>query len=306
MDPSTISQDLFKITDLSYKKNIVLLGDSTLDNIAWVSSYEECIAKLVRDRGIKVINYSADGFKTKDMLEGCMPCISMGARHTVGDSFPSGEGEFKPLDHTDALENAEHSIFVVSVGGNDIREELRNIYMGTADVPAVMQRAVKNYTQMLERLLKKNKKVVLCTQYKPSLKDNTYQIYEILGKEQVVQIMKLFYPPLFELARAYNLPILDFTRSLDPNDGSLFKAQIEPSKIGSVRIADMISHVAESHDFDGPSRVYVKRTNNSPVISEENTKTFHWDIESWEWPKSLDIEQAPKENIPMFQGPRLE
>jgi hypothetical protein len=131
IDASNLDQSLFEITDKNYKKNLVLLGDSTLDNLVWVSSYDQCIASLLRAKKYKVINYSADGFTTSDMLKGCKPNISMARRHKDGDSFPSGSANFKPLDHTDALENSEHSIFVVSVGGNDIREELRNIYNGT-------------------------------------------------------------------------------------------------------------------------------------------------------------------------------
>jgi hypothetical protein len=131
IDTSDVDQSLFQITEKNYKKNIVLLGDSTLDNLVWVSSYDQCIASLLRGKKYKVINFSADGFTTTDMLKGCVPSISMGRRHKDGDSFPSGSASFRPLDHTDALENSEHSIFVVSVGGNDIREELRNIYNGT-------------------------------------------------------------------------------------------------------------------------------------------------------------------------------
>jgi hypothetical protein len=159
-----------------------------------------------------------------------------------------------------------------------------------ADIQATMQRATENYIEVLQRLLKKNKKIVLCTQYKPSLKDSSYHIYEILSKDKVVGIMKMFYPALFEFAREHGLPILDFTRSLNPNDGKLFQSQIEPSKLGGIRIAEMADHVAQNHDFEGPSMVYVKRTNNSPVIGEENTKNYNWDIENWEWPESLDLQ----------------
>lgn len=152
-----------------------------------------------------------------------------------------------------------------------------------------MQRATQNYIEMLQRLLKKNKKIVLCTQYMPSLKDSSYQIYEILSKEKVVGIMKLFYPALFEFAREHCLPILDFTRSLNPNDGKLFQAQIEPSKLGGVRIAEMADHVAQNHDFGGPSMFWLKRSNNSPVISEENTKNYDWDPDFSQWPAVLDL-----------------
>jgi hypothetical protein len=49
---------------------LVLLGDSTLDNILWVPTPSSCIAFQLRAMGFNVVNYAADGFTTSDVLNG--------------------------------------------------------------------------------------------------------------------------------------------------------------------------------------------------------------------------------------------
>ena len=104
-----------------------MLGDSTLDNIVWVKTYDNCIKYQLEQAmpDIKIINYSADGFTSQDMLSGRCPVISWSERSKC-DLYPSpSSSKFKPLNYLEQLENPTYAL--LSVGGNDIREILRDM-----------------------------------------------------------------------------------------------------------------------------------------------------------------------------------
>jgi len=147
------------------------------------------------------------------LLYGCVPSIDYAQRFDADDPYPSGDGHFEPIEWVEKLEKPDNSIFVSSCGGNNIRENLKGIYLGYKSADKILGEGVKEYIIALERLLKSNKKIMLCTQYKPCIKQNTYQIYKYFTKERLVEIMECFYPIAFEFARKNKLPILDLTRS---------------------------------------------------------------------------------------------
>ena len=90
---------------------LILVGDSTLDNILWVPSPSSCIASQLRATGFNVLNYAADGFTTDDVLNGGKPLLSRAARARVGDALPgwgadgdaAAESDFKPLELVEKL-----------------------------------------------------------------------------------------------------------------------------------------------------------------------------------------------------------
>ena len=284
IDKKDIDYDRYQLTEKEYNKNLVFLGDSTLDNLIWVIGKNACIASQLRQRSYNVVNYAADGFTTSDLLYGNVPSIDYQQRYQAGDPYPSGSDKFKPLDWVEKFENPSNSIFISSCGGNNIRENLKGIYIGYTSAERVLRKGAKEYITALERMLKSNKKIMICTQYKPSTIQNDYQIYKYFTKERMVEIMDLFYPILFEFARKHNLPILDFTRSLDPSNPKLFKCQIEPSKFGGRIIADMIDYASKNHDFNGKSKFYIKRGIDFDVEVEDNVEGYKWDISCWEFP----------------------
>lgn len=110
---------------------VVFLGDSTLDNIVWVSHVPD--AKDVKGHledalagsgGGRVVNLAADGFTTADVLNGGRATISAAARAAAGDPFPHPRGTlFAPVTHLESVaKDAPGDVFtVLSVGGNDIR-----------------------------------------------------------------------------------------------------------------------------------------------------------------------------------------
>merc|ERR1712196_271495 len=146
----------FQTQGNDFRKNMVMLGDSTLDNVVWVKDYNESVPFLVRAHGIHVINFAADGFTTDDVLTGEVPSISKGKRAQCDDPFPNETGKFCPFDWIDKMEKPENSIFVLSVGGNDIRELLYQIHQGLADVDQAVMETVMRYRQILTQLMQRN------------------------------------------------------------------------------------------------------------------------------------------------------
>ena len=149
---------------------VVLIGDSTIDNIVWVSSPDECVTEILKTRlgaAHNVVNYAADGFTTTDVLTGGSPRISRSARAAAGDPLPIGPvpDVFAPLDHVCDVPAVSTGIVVLSCGGNDIREILRDM----SSIAAVMARLKANYIEICQRLVSLTSKVVLQLQYRPSL-----------------------------------------------------------------------------------------------------------------------------------------
>ena len=240
----------------SPKKHIVLLGDSTLDNIIWLKGYEECVKyKLSKYLGenVKISNYAADGFTTGNMLEGGFPALSYSQRLHV-DPYPCELVNFKPLEHIKELHSRDPvTDIVLSVGGNDIRVVLKSIHK----LFVSMHEFVKNYQRILEECLEITPRVVIMMQYRPALyQDDVYGIYHSItmgsgdGIDKINLLMQTMYPQLLKMAEIYALPIIDLPNTFDPRFSDLFRSQIEPSALGSSLIGKMISHVFKNHSWD--------------------------------------------------------
>lgn len=169
--------------DLSTQPTLVLIGDSTLDNVLWVTSPSSCIACQLRAAGFNVLNYAADGFTSDDVLNGGKPLLSRAARESAGDSLPGWGTDaeesslmlFEPLKHVEDLVrksggNGSMPITVVlSVGGNDIRHILKDMKA----VESTVKRLHSNFAALLDRLLLLRPVVntVICMQYRPCMSE---------------------------------------------------------------------------------------------------------------------------------------
>src|SRR3989338_4706754 len=159
------------------KLEVTLLGDSTLDNIVWVANTEEAVPAQLKERlgeQAVVINFAADGFNTKDMLEGQVPSISYAAR-LHADQFPIDEGDaFYPLIF---IQGSASTHAVLSVGGNDVREIL-----GRMDLlqESIMQFMI-NYPIIVSQIVSQIPKLTICLQYRPSVLDSHYGVYQAMA-----------------------------------------------------------------------------------------------------------------------------
>ena len=264
---------------------VVLLGDSTLDNIVWVASHEETVPFQLKEllpEGSNVINFAADGFNTRDMLEGQVPQISYHVRQHV-DPFPIDVGDaFYPLIF---LQGSTASHAVLSVGGNDVREILGNMESLAERIMGFMM----NYPVIVNQIISQVPKLVLCLQYRPSLQqDAHYHVYQAMASlpgngtsvQKLNTLMESTFPIIFQVAREHRLPIVDLARSFDINNPELYRSQIEPSAMGGKLIADLIAHVISNHDFEhSDSTFYYKPPGSADILQQVNDNSIPWKIE---------------------------
>jgi len=286
------------------KGELVLLGDSTLDNVVWVKQTSHAIPsklRLLLGDKFNVYNLAADGFRSDQVLNGGYPFISYNARERCNDPFPGIKGideVFKPLDELKKLKPSK-TVVILSVGGNDVREILGKL---TLDVLEKKLKKLKgHYQKILEEIRGKyvndedgkNVKIVIMTQYKPSVyADNHYRVYDAMGRllefmnlaldgsvnhalSLLEVIMEKVYTFIFDLAIAYKAPIVDLSNSFDCFNENLYTHQIEPSNEGGDIIAKIISHVLSHHNFESNSKIY---TTNDDGEVKDRDNNGEWSV----------------------------
>ena len=266
--------------------SVVLLGDSTLDNVVWTSSPKHSVPVRLdallkeRDGNAKVVNLAADAFTSKDVLHGAVPFVSYEARKKAGDPFPGALGEvFQPLKVLRQLKDPKPSHVVLSVGGNDVREILRNLNGG--NLFSTLQQLMANWTTMTSEIASQNIPLIFVFLYRPSTKQNNYHVYEAMstipvpGNEGVSKLeflLQSFYTQavghILQVAPK-NLAFADLTNSFNCRDESLYSHQIEPSDEGSTIVASLIDHIVAHHDFAGTPVVYRKDLASGEFVAAE-------------------------------------
>ena len=242
------------------RTNVVLMGDSTLDNPNWVEEEELSVVEhlKVMNPELRIFDHSNDGFTTTDCLKGNF------RNKVVPTSAKYPAKEFSPL--TDAKEDiANADRVVLSVGGNNIREFLHAPHginpeaMGQ-EFRKVLEVMVKEYIEIVTKIrgINNHAQIILMTQYYPSTIQKNYKIYEsmaMLGPilklgEQPLDVihtlMQEIYPTILKGLQAQgedNVAILDLTSSLNPFDKKNHSHQIEPSGVGGRKIADMLTYI---------------------------------------------------------------
>jgi len=246
-------------------KHIVMLGDSTIDNIVWVEGQHVTVCHQVATMlNCRVTNYAADGFNSNDVLKGGVPNISLAARRNAGDPFPAlgGDKVFKPLEYLERSHDVTH--VVLSVGGNDVREILGHLQ----ELPTRLASFLANYPAILAKALHVTPRVIIMLQYRPSrTMDHNYSVYSAMSRltnggdavETLNALMEEIYPPILSLAKEHKLAIVDLPNTFDIYNSELYCCQIEPSAKGGRIIAELISHVVNNHDWSGPSRFYYQK-----------------------------------------------
>jgi hypothetical protein len=260
---------------------VALVGDSTIDNVIWVAEGCDIPTLLRREtRGaFQIDNLAADGFTTAAVLRGGQTALSFAARQRCGDPFPGGSAarkRFAPLEVLRSQGGCRHCL--LSVGGNDIREVLGR----PAAIPAAAAQLVANYLAIMEAMGSISETPpVLMLQYRPCrASDHRYRVYAAMSTlpgpgtplDKLHALMERLYAPIIQAARRARSPVIDLPSSFDCDDASLFECQIEPSAVGGARIAAIIAHVLRSHDFSGPSAIYVQR--GGEVSSRPNDGTW--------------------------------
>jgi hypothetical protein len=182
------------------------LGDSTLDNLFWMINDESKNLKAAKrnsvegklqtmlnaeaspDRTYRVISHAYDGFTTSSVLGGdrvgdVLPRWDDRKQRYLQEKSTSIDHVVQPLTKLkEAIAKdpeATHYV-VLSVGGNDFRENLLTPWRLISDISNVQERYLK-IVQELKALPGRNIKPILMFQYRTDANNDAYRIYTILG-----------------------------------------------------------------------------------------------------------------------------
>lgn len=188
------------------------LGDSTLDNVYWMlnqngTNIEEAKAQCVEGQlqtklnegnhhSYQVISHAYDGFTTESLLQGdvvgrVLPGIEPKRVSAKGRSYlqckeinPNANSfDVKPLAKMKAAVLADPEAahyLVISVCGNDFREQLRNPIKMLRSIPDIHKRYDQILNTLKDDFQGKKIKPILMLQYRVDANNDSYLIYTIL------------------------------------------------------------------------------------------------------------------------------
>ncbi len=205
---------------------IALLGDSIFDNAAYVPAGDDVITHLnrqLRGKGEAVL-LAQDGAVITDVLEQ-MSGLSPKTTHLA-----------------------------ISVGGNDALRRIdvlarptRSVAEALAAVAEVREAFVERYGAMLDAVLKAGIPTMICTICDVQLPDAAQRRAGNLA-------LTALNDAILREATARRLPVVDLRVIFDePGD---YANAIEPSGRGAAKIAEVITWISASHDFEGPASLY--------------------------------------------------
>lgn len=199
--------------------HVVLLGDSTLDNDAYVPANQAVINHLQRlaPSGWKATLLAVDGSTT--------------------ETLPSQLARL-PADATH---------LIVSVGGNDALQYSGILGLGAKSVSDVLgmladigEEFESDYHGMLADVLSHNLPTALCAVYYPNFPDPTLQRVSTIAST-------IFNDVIVRAAVGAGLPLIDFRPMF--NDKADYANAIEPSGQGAEKIARAVIALVTQHDF---------------------------------------------------------
>lgn len=201
-------------------KNIVLLGDSILDNKAYVGEGLDVIShlRLRISKGWKATLRAVDGSIVEHIQKQLI----------------------------DLPDDATH--LFISVGGNnailnaDVLQmkisSSAEVFNYLADVASTFE---FHYREMLQSVLKLNKPTTVCTIYYPCIPDE-------LTQKISVAALASFNDVIIRQAFLHQIPLIDLR--LVCNENSDYANEIEPSESGGGKIANAILKITNEHDFE--------------------------------------------------------
>jgi lysophospholipase L1-like esterase len=206
--------------------HLVLLGDSVIDNAAYVGS-----APCVRDQ-----------------VRRALPAWAVTQRAVDGHLVRDVRGQLNGLP-TDA------SHLFVSAGGNDALSKIDLLRSPAATVGDAMlqlggaaEAFEKSYRAMIAAITSRRLPLTVCTIYRPRFDDETVQYIASTA-------LTHFNDVILRVAFEHRLAVLDLRLvSTEPDD---YANEIEPSSKGGEKIARAMARVLTEHSFErGVSSVY--------------------------------------------------
>lgn len=201
-------------------KHIVLLGDSILDNQAYVGDGLDVVSQLRQ-------HIPPQWTATLGAVDGSV----------VADVHPQ------------ALEVPHHAThLIVSVGGNDALRQANLLQMKVASSAAVFDQLADvantfadHYRDMLQAVLSLHKPTALCTIYYP-------RIPEGFAQKIAVAALSTFNDVIIKQAFMAGVPLIDLRLVCD--EDADYANEIEPSEAGGGKIAKTIMRLVNEHNFE--------------------------------------------------------
>jgi len=200
-------------------KHVVLLGDSSFDNKAYVGGGPDVIEQLGQ-------------------------MLPSGWTATLAARDGSGTGAIE-----DQLENApsDATHLVISVGGNDALQEKDLIEKEADSVAEVLDKLAKirasfkkDYAEMLDEVLARRLPTAVCTIYEARYPDPTTRAIAATG-------LGVFNDVILREAFSRGLPVIDLRLIFDSDAD--YANDIEPSVAGGAKIARAIAALVTTHNF---------------------------------------------------------
>lgn len=200
--------------------HLVLLGDSVIDNKAYVGADAPDVRQQLQSLlgyAHQVTSCAVDGSMTSD--------ISKQLKHIPEDS----------------------THLVISMGGNDLIDRVSYVDYAVHSVMEAMiilgnlsDQFRKQYHSALQDILNLGLPTIVCTVYNPRLEDLMMQTVSVTA-------LQTFNDCIFQEVTSKGLPLIDL-RSVCSEDAD-FANPIEPSVIGGQKIAESIKSVLDTFDF---------------------------------------------------------
>lgn len=202
-------------------RQIVLLGDSILDNASYVPGGRPAVIDQVRSRlpqDSTATLLARDGSVIDDVLRRQLPNLPADASHLV-----------------------------LSAGGNDVLEQIRILYEPVSTVGEALRLLLgsrsqfgDNYRRLIEAIRERGLPTVVCTIYNPCSDDDAFQ-------RAAVAALCLYNDAIFDNARRARWPVIDLRAVC--SEIVDYANEIEPSVVGGAKIADAICRMVTEHDF---------------------------------------------------------
>lgn len=201
--------------------NIILLGDSTIDN----KGYCDGGASVTEQFGCRV---GAVELRARD---GAM--IAAIERQLLGNPI-----------------SADVTHFVISVGGNDclgnieiLKEECLTVADGLLKLRTLKEQFEEKYEAMLNLALGYGKKIMLAAVYHPCF---SFEHFRALGNQEATEIAEsIFHDVIFRLARQYTLPVVDLRAVID--EATDYANPIELNSQGGQKLVNAILQAIRIH-----------------------------------------------------------
>jgi hypothetical protein len=200
-------------------QHVVLLGDSILDNAAYVHG-RPAVIDQVRNR-------LPDGWRATLIARDGSVIIDV------------------PRQLEQVPEDATH--LVVSAGGNDVllnvgilQERVATVGEGLRLLAEALDRFQIDYRRLLRTIKARGLNTTVCTIYNPNSQDEQF-------RREAVTALSLFNDGILRAAREFQLPVIDLRAVC--TEAADFANEIEPSSTGGAKIAQAIADAVLSHDF---------------------------------------------------------